>query len=177
MALERIVFSGFGGQGLMFIGKLFARIMANKVDNITFFPSYGSEVRGGTANCQVIMSSEEISSPIVERADSLILMNQPSVDRFMPVLTEGGVAFVNSSLSEVPIDSRVIAMPATEMGLEAGDEKSANVVIFGAFIRKKEFFELEKAKEYSGAISAVKGKRAEEINIKALQSGWDFIGE
>ena len=175
MSLERVIFSGSGGQGLMFVGKLFARVMVDRVDNVTFFPSYGSEVRGGTANCQVIMSSEEIASPIVEHPDSLVLMNQPSVDRFMPALTEDGIAFVNSSLADIPDDSRIIAMPASEMGLEAGDERSANIVMFGSFLRKKGLLPLEEAKEHVAAATLARmGKRAVEINLKALQAGWDF---
>ena len=174
MSLERIIFSGSGGQGLMFIGKLFARVMMRKVADITFFPSYGSEVRGGTANCQVIMSSEEISSPIVEHADSMILMNQPSVDRFIPALTENGIAFVNTSLAEVPKDNRIISIPASEMAMSIGNVRSANVVMFGAFLRKKAFLDLAEAMRHIGEISATKSKEIEEININALQAGWGF---
>lgn len=175
MALERVIFSGSGGQGLMFVGKLFAQTMVDKVENITFFPSYGSEVRGGTANCQVIMSSEEIASPIIEHADSLILMNQPSTDRFIPILTTSGVAIINSSLSDVPDDPRVMALPASEMGLAAGSERSANIVMFGAFLRRKGLLALDEAKKYIAAASLERmGKKAEEINLKALQTGWDF---
>ena len=176
MSLERVIFSGSGGQGLMFVGKLFARVMVDRVDNVTFFPSYGSEVRGGTANCQVIMSSEEIASPIVEHPDSLVLMNQPSVDRFMPALTENGIAFVNTSLAEISDDPRVVGMPASEMGLAAGDERSANIVMFGSFLRKKGLLPLEEAKEHVAAATLARmGKRAVEINLQALQSGWDFV--
>ncbi len=173
--IERIVFSGSGGQGLMFVGKLFANIMVDKVDNITFFPSYGSEVRGGTAHCQVIMSSEEIASPIIEHADSLIMMNQPSTDRFMPVLTEDGVAIINSSLVAPLDDKRVIYIPASDMGLEAGDERSANIVMFGAFLRYKKFLTLEEAKEHVLKTSVARmGQKGADINLKAFQAGWDF---
>ena len=174
MSLERIIFSGSGGQGLMFIGKLFANVMMEKVANITFFPSYGSEVRGGTANCQVIMSSEEISAPIVEHADSMILMNQPSVDRFIPALTEDGIAFVNTSLAEVPKDNRIISIPASEMAMSFGDVRSANVVMFGAFLRNKGFLGLTEAQKHINELSATKGGSFEKINSAALQAGWDF---
>lgn len=176
MELERVIFSGYGGQGLMFLGKLFAKIMVGKSDYITFFPSYGSEVRGGTANCQVILSPEEIASPIIEHVDSLILMNQLSLDRFMPMLEKDGVAFVNSSLVEPVEDSRIIAFPASEMGLDAGDGKSANIVMFGAYLRKKGFIGLEEAKEHIADATLVRmGQRAVETNLRALQAGWDSV--
>ena len=174
--LERIIFSGAGGQGLMFIGKVFAKVMVNKVDNITFFPSYGSEVRGGTANCQIILSSDEIASPIIERADTLVLMNHPSIERFMHILEDDGIVFVNSSLADVPNDKRAIGLPATDIAIQAGDIKSANVAILGAFLRKKGFLTLEESLQYIGDVSAVKGEKATEVNLKALQAGWDSIG-
>lgn len=159
----------------MFIGKLLAKVMLDKVDNITFFPSYGSEVRGGTANCQVIMSSEEIASPIVERADSMILMNQPSTDRFMSALTEDGIAFINSTLVTPLDDKRVVYLPASDMGLEAGDARSANIVMFGAFLRRKGLLTLDEAKEHIAAATLARmGEKAIAVNLRALQAGWDF---
>ena len=82
--LERVIMAGFGGQGMMFIGKLLAQAGMEDGRNVTYFPAYGAEVRGGTANCHVVMSSEEISSPVVETADTLIIMNQPSFAKFAP---------------------------------------------------------------------------------------------
>ncbi len=173
--LERIIFYGAGGQGLMFIGKVFARVMVDKVEHITFFPSYGSEVRGGTANCQIILSSEEIASPIIERADTLVLMNQPSIERFMHILEDDGIVFVNSSLADVPDDKRVVSLPATDIAIQAGDIKAANVAILGAFLRKKGFLSLEDALQYIGDVSAIKGEKAVAVNRQALQAGWDSI--
>ena len=91
--LERVIFAGFGGQGVLTIGKMVAELGMDAFPQVTYFPSYGTEVRGGTANCQVILSSREIASPIVDTADSLILMNQPSLEKFFPLLKRGGIAF------------------------------------------------------------------------------------
>ena len=94
----RIIFSGSGGQGLMFIGKLLAGLAMDEYRHVTFLPSYGAEVRGGTSNCQVVLADQAIATPRVISADVLVLMNQPSVDRFMPSLASGGRAFVNWSV-------------------------------------------------------------------------------
>jgi 2-oxoglutarate ferredoxin oxidoreductase subunit gamma len=121
------------------------------------------------------MSSEEISSPIIESANSMILMNQPSVERFLPALTDDGVAFINSSLAEVPENPGIISIPASDMALSFGDVKSANVVIFGAFLHKKGFWDIEEAEQHIGELSATKSRKFEEINMNALRAGWEFV--
>jgi 2-oxoglutarate ferredoxin oxidoreductase subunit gamma len=171
--LERVIFSGSGGQGLMFIGKMFARMMMDKVEHLTFFPSYGSEVRGGTAHCQVVLSSRDIASPIVEEADALLLMNQPSVDRFLPVMAPGGLAIVNETLAHVPAGNDAVMVDATTLGQEAGNIRSANVALFGAFLSRKGLMGFDEAKDAIVRMSAAKGKRFEEINVRAFRAGWD----
>ena len=176
--LERVIFSGSGGQGLMFIGKMFAGMMMDKVKHLTFFPSYGSEVRGGTAHCQVVLSSIEIASPIVEEADTLLLMNQPSVDRFLPVMASGGLAIINETLAHVPEgDQTVVMVPATNLGQAAGNIRSANVALFGAFLARKAFLPFDDARDALVRMSAAKGKRFEEINVRAFRAGWDAAGQ
>lgn len=175
MNQERAIFSGSGGQGLMFIGKLFANMALSKYTHLTFFPSYGAEVRGGTSNCQVILSEEEIPSPIVETADGLILMNQPSTDRFTPFLEKGGSAFINASMSSVPEQDNVKGIPATEIAHTIGDVRSANVVLFGAYLKEKGFFDFDFAASHVSEAAAKKSKKAEKINRKALKKGWEYF--
>ena len=175
MKRERAIFSGFGGQGLMFIGKLFAGMSLDKFEHVTFFPSYGAEVRGGTSNCQVILSSEEIASPIVEHADGLILMNQPSIDRFLPVLEKNGNAFINTSLTEVPKGENIRGIPATDVAHDIGNIRAANVVLFGAYLRCNGIFSYEEAAAAVSRAGAAKGKESEALNRKAFSRGWKYF--
>lgn len=131
---ERVIMAGFGGQGLMLLGKLLAQVAMAEGRNVTFFPSYGTEVRGGTANCHVVVSDGEIFSPVVEDADSLIIMNQASCERFRASLAEGGVMFYNSSMVQPAGLSGVsLAIPATEIAAELGNTKVGNMVMMGAY--------------------------------------------
>jgi len=173
---EKVIFSGAGGQGLMFIGKLFAQLVVEKFPHITFIPSYGAEVRGGTSNCRVTLSSEEIASPIVEKADSLIVMNQPSADRFLSLLAEGGTLFINSSLVEAPGGVDTVSIPATEWAQELGDIRCSNVIMLGAYLRRKNYFAYEEVEREIVKISSRKGAAAEKMNAAALKKGWSAAG-
>ena len=171
--LERVIFSGSGGQGLMFIGKLLANMMLDKSPNITFFPSYGAEVRGGTSNCQVILSSDEIASPVVSKADTLVLMNQPSVERFISSIDENGTAFINSSMADVDSNgTNIVAIEASDIAHEIGSVRSANVVLFGAYLGKADLIGYDEALAFVAETSATKGKKAEELNSIAFEKGW-----
>lgn len=175
MAIERIIFSGSGGQGLLFIGKLLAGMLLDRFPYLTFFPSYGAEVRGGTSHCQVIYSSEEIASPVAEEADSLVLMNQPSVDRFLSHLAPNGIVIINSSLADAPREDNIIALPATDIAVESGDIRTANVVMFGAYLRQRALFSFDEASESIRAASSAKAPRFTSINIDALTRGWQYM--
>jgi len=174
---ERVIFSGAGGQGLMLIGRLFASLAVGKFLHITFIPSYGAEVRGGTSNCQIILADEEIASPIVEEADSIIVMNQPSAERFLPMLAKGGTAFVNLSMVNIPTNiPNVVAVPATQWGMELGDIRAANMVMLGTYLGKKGFFSRDEMIQVIEHVSAGKGgEKAAEINKQAFLRGWDHI--
>ena len=175
MPHERIIFSGAGGQGLMFIGKLFARTALDIFPHITFIPSYGAEMRGGTSNCRIILSHEEIASPIVEQADSILAMNQPSVDRFLPMLAPGGTAVLNSSMAVAPENMNAVEVPATEWAQEAGDIRAANVIMLGAYVRVKSFFDLDKILGEIVSASSEKGKKAVNTNKSAFLKGWNSL--
>ncbi|MBV7275486.1 2-oxoacid:acceptor oxidoreductase family protein [Clostridium sp. PL3] len=130
--------AGFGGQGVMTLGKFLASATCDSTDkNVTFFPSYGAEQRGGTANCFVVISDEMIGAPLGDVMDDLIVMNEPSLDRFIGTLKEEGTLFINSSIVKKEIarkDIKVISAPVTELALEMGNAKVLNVIMLGVYV-------------------------------------------
>ncbi len=137
--MERnLMVAGFGGQGVMTMGKLLSQATCDSTDlNVTFFPSYGAAMRGGTANCYVVISDEEIGAPVSNSVDDLIVMNGPSLHKFLPNLKPGGTLFINSSIVKDPIDRddiKVISVPVTEMALEMGNPRILNIIMLGAYI-------------------------------------------
>ncbi|MFH1477341.1 MAG: 2-oxoacid:acceptor oxidoreductase family protein [Verrucomicrobiota bacterium] len=168
---ERVLIAGSGGQGVIALGKLLARLAVETIQHVTFFPAYGAEVRGGTSNCQVIISANEIAAPIAERFDSILVMNQPSADRFMPALDKNGVAVVNQSLCKVHMDARHVLVPATEIADRLGGTKAANFVMLGAWLKRKPLIpvgaiENAMASHFPGASAALI-----DINIQAFRAG------
>lgn len=130
--------AGFGGQGVMTLGKFLASATCTSTDkNVTFFPSYGAEQRGGTANCFVVLSDDVIGAPLGDVMDHLIVMNQPSLDKFLSKLKPGGLLFINSSIVKSELcrdDVTVIKIPVTELALELGNVKVLNIIMLGAYI-------------------------------------------
>ncbi len=130
--------AGFGGQGVMTLGKFLADATCNSTDKkVTFFPSYGAEQRGGTANCFVVISDEEIGAPLGDVMDDLIVMNGPSLQKFLPTLKAGGTLFLNSSIVTEEIkrtDINIVRAPVTELALEAGNAKVLNVIMLGVYV-------------------------------------------
>lgn len=135
---QNIIMAGFGGQGVMLMGKLLSYAASDSTSlNVTFFPSYGAEQRGGTANCYVVLSDELVGSPMPGLADDLIVLNQPSLDKFAAQLRPGGTLFINSSIvKRVPSDPdiNVVSAPVTELSIEMGSEKVLNVIMLGVYI-------------------------------------------
>jgi len=172
------IIAGFGGQGVLFIGRALAFAGLARDVNVSFIPSYGPEMRGGTANCKVVVSDGEVGSPIVEEPDVLIAMNRPSLERFVDTVKPGGTVFVNSSLIENEVergDIKAYRVPFNELAREAGAERVANLAALGAYVASQDFFTLE---DMEGAVKEmVKGKRVElmEANLKALRAGYDFV--
>lgn len=135
--LERIVIAGFGGQGVLSLGQFIAYSAMYEGLEVTWLPSYGPEMRGGTANCSVVVGDQPIASPIIAVADTLIVMNKPSLDKFIDSVKPGGLVIVNSSLIKEKItrdDVRVLYVDANELALESGNAKTANIVVFGAYV-------------------------------------------
>ena len=130
--------AGFGGQGVMTLGKFLAESTCNSTDKqVTFFPSYGAEQRGGTANCFVVISDDEIGAPLGDEMDDLIVMNGPSLNKFIDTLKAGGTLYINSSIVKDEIkrdDIKVVEAPVTELALELGNAKVLNIIMLGVYI-------------------------------------------
>lgn len=135
---EKCVIAGFGGQGVMLMGQILAQAALLEDRYVSWLPSYGPEMRGGTANCMVVISEEEIPSPIIDHdATAVIVLNLPSLDKFTPHLMPGGRLFVNRSLIDAPSprdDVQVIDVPCNDIALRLGNAKMTNMVMLGAFV-------------------------------------------
>lgn len=130
--------AGFGGQGVMTLGKFLASAACDATDKqVTFFPSYGAEQRGGTANCFVVISDDSIGAPLGDVMDDLVVMNGPSLNKFLPTLKKGGNLFINSSIVSDKIDRddvKIIKAPVTELALKMGNAKVLNVIMLGVYV-------------------------------------------
>lgn len=143
---EEIIFAGFGGQGVLFAGQLLAYTALEEGKHVTWIPSYGPEMRGGTANCTVVIAAESVGSPVVTDPDAAVVMNQPSLEKFEPTVREGGVLIVNSSLIGLKAkrnDIRVVYVPANEIAVELGNDRVANMVALGALVEATEVVKLD----------------------------------
>ena len=137
--MERnLMVAGFGGQGVMTLGKFLAEATCRSTDkNVTFFPSYGAEQRGGTANCYVVISDDDIGAPLGDQMDDLIVMNDPSLSKFLYKLVPGGTLYINSSIVKSEItrtDIKVVKAPVTELALEMGSAKVLNIIMRGVYV-------------------------------------------
>jgi len=175
--LIKTIFAGFGGQGVLSMGLNLAQAAMLEGKNVTYLPSYGAEVRGGTANCTVAISDEEIASPVASSPDFVVAMNQPSLVRFQNQIQSGGLLFINSSLVEAEIsrgDIDIVEVPANSIAEELGSPRSANMVMLGAFTKKANLVSLSSVIE--GLRNALKNKqKLIAINKKALMAGYDLF--
>ncbi|MEA3453758.1 MAG: 2-oxoacid:acceptor oxidoreductase family protein [Candidatus Caldatribacteriota bacterium] len=178
--LEKVIIAGFGGQGVMLMGRLLAYAGMLEGKNVAWMPSYGPEMRGGTANCTVIISSEEIASPVVPDPMSIIAMNKPSLDKFEPTVQKDGLILVNSSLIEQKVnrdDVSVVKVPANDIANELGNTRVANMVALGAYIKKSGVLKMETIfKALEKALTGPKQKLLD-INKKALKQGVELVKE
>ena len=175
--LIKTVFAGFGGQGVLSMGLNLVQAAMLEGKNVTYLPSYGAEVRGGTANCTVAVSDEEIASPVASSPDFIIAMNQPSLVRFQNQIQSGGVLFINSSLIEAEVsrgDIEIIRVPANSIAEELGSPKSANMVMLGAFTKKSNLVSVTSVIEELKSTLKNKQKLIA-INKKALMAGYDLV--
>lgn len=172
-----IVISGFGGQGVLFAGQLLAYTALESDKHVTWFPSYGPEMRGGTAHCTVIVSDEEIGSPIVKNPQAVIVMNLPSLDKYEPLVKEGGVLVINSSLVDRVTereDVSVVEVPANEIAEQLGNQRLANLVMVGALLNKMPVLDLEAISKSIENHIPERHKALIELNKKALKTGFEL---
>lgn len=175
--LIKTVFAGFGGQGVLSMGLNLTQAAMTEGKNVTYLPSYGAEVRGGTANCTVAISDEEIASPVASAPEFVVAMNKPSVMRFQNQIQSGGVLIINSTLVDTEIsrgDIDVIKIPAGEIADNLGSPKSANMVMLGAFIKKSNLVSISTViEELKNTLK--KKEKLIAINEKALMAGYNLM--
>ncbi|HEX5589358.1 MAG TPA: 2-oxoacid:acceptor oxidoreductase family protein [Candidatus Limnocylindrales bacterium] len=169
------IFAGFGGQGILFAGTILARAAMTEGLEVLWIPSYGPEMRGGTASCTVIVADQPIGSPIVDRADAVVALNPPSLAKFEMAVAPGGLLVLNRSLIEaLPTrsDLEIVAVPCTNLARTAGDDKLVSVVGLGALLARRPLVPIAAAR---GALEAVLLKKRPEIlaaDLAALEAGY-----
>ena len=177
---EEVIIAGFGGQGIILAGKLLAQIAMRGGNEVTFIPSYGAEMRGGTANCSVIIASVPIACPFIDAPDSLVIMNNASFEKFTPRIKPDGLIIFNSSLvaedsaNNLVTDADILSIPADAIAIETGNVRIANMVMLGAYLRAKNLVSPDEA---ANALPNVLAKRYHSmlgINTEALRRGAQF---
>jgi 2-oxoglutarate ferredoxin oxidoreductase subunit gamma len=173
------IIAGFGGQGVLLMGNLLAYAAMEEKKNVTYMPVYGVEMRGGTANCTVVISDREIGSPIIHTPVSAVVMNLPSLDKFGPRVRKRGLLLVNSSLvPEKEIRVRgvsCLSVPTRELALEAGNERLANMVILGALVEKSGVVSMKALKKALYPGLDVRYHSMIPANQSAMDKGAEFV--
>lgn len=170
-----LMIAGSGGQGILLIGKLLAWAGMLEGMNVTWFPSYGAEMRGGTANCTVIISDETIGSPIVQNPGAFIIMNAASFERFEKKVKPGGIIILNSSLVRIDVkreDLEIFKIPANEIAEKVGDVRVSNMVMVGALINKTGAISLKAVKEAMKNVIPASKTTLLTLNERALEAGY-----
>ncbi len=168
---ERILIAGSGGQGVILVGKILATVSLRTVPHITFFPSYGAEVRGGVSHCQIILSSDEIASPVSTRLDTIMSMNQAGSDEFRSRLEPDGLLIINRSLCQVPKNGDILAPPASEIANDLGEARAANFVMLGVYAARRAHVRPDDAEAAIEKTFGHKNRTACDVNLRAFQAG------
>lgn len=174
---ERIIIAGFGGQGIMLAGKILIRTGLLMGRSVTYIPSYGAEVRGGTAHCHVIISENEIASPVIARPDSCLVMNSPSLAKFQERVRENGHIFINSSMVKEAISRKdlvTVRIEANDVAEGLGSIKAANMVMLGAYLKYSGLLRLPPFRSALKAVIPPRHRDLLDINLKAIQSGYEL---
>ena len=178
MSTTQYLFAGFGGQGILFSGKFLAYKGLMDGANVSWLPSYGPEMRGGTASCSVIVSDTPVGSPIVSRPDVLIAMNLPSLDKYEETVVPGGTIYVDSTLIERKVqrtDVKVVYIPATKLASDNGTPTLANMIFMGKVLSEEGQFENEEA-VMAALKKVISAKRADmlEVNMNVMRLGHEY---
>ncbi|MBA4373534.1 MAG: 2-oxoacid:ferredoxin oxidoreductase subunit gamma [Thermodesulfovibrio sp.] len=174
----KIIIAGSGGQGILFLGKSLAFASMFEGKEVTWFPSYGAEMRGGTANCTVVVADEMIGSPVVLTPDILVIMNTISLDKFLPKLARKGYLFYDSSLIPPPRvkhDIRVVPVPATEIASSVATTKSANMVMLGAIIARTKILDPQSLMKVFDTGAGSSPEALSNVNLRTIQEGIRYI--
>lgn len=177
---EEVIISGFGGQGALFAGQLLTYTGMDEGWRVTWIPSYGPEMRGGTANCTVILSDDDIGSPIIRQPTICVVMNPPSMDKYEPLVKPGGLLIANSTLIRTRSersDIDAVYVPANDIAAEVGNAKMANVVLLGALLGTREILPIESLKRTLDEHIPQHRKSIIEPNKKALDRGVAYVRE
>lgn len=173
---QRMKIAGIGGQGVMVTGKILGYAASDHDKFASFLPQYGTQMRGGTASCTLIIADEEIGSPIVSKADLLMIFQQSALDKYIDQLREGGLLFINSNTCEPPErkDIDVVAIPIDELAREMGSKQVANIIMLGAYVSKTKIFTVE---EITHTLEHVFENKPQvwDINKKAILKGASLI--
>ena len=175
-----IMIAGFGGQGVLFAGQLLAYAALDEGLEVTWIPSYGPEMRGGTANCTVIIADEEIGSPLVRRPQAVVAMNLPSLDKYEPMLKSDGVLVVNSSIVNREItreDIRPVLIPGNEIAEELGDRRMTNMVLLGGLLANLPVLPLAALERALKGHLPARHQRLLPTNIEAIRRGSEYIAQ
>ena len=170
---NEVQFAGFGGQGIMLMGQIMAQTAMQQGYEVVWIPSYGPEMRGGTAYCTVVISDRPIGSPIIRNPKHLVAMNRPSLEKFAPSVKSGGTIFINSSIISIDAgrdDVDVVKVPIIEIAKELGNVRTANIIALAAFVSRSQVVDFERLRESVKAKFANKEKLIP-INMKALEEG------
>lgn len=171
---NEILIAGFGGQGVLFAGQLLAYAAMDEGKQVTWIPSYGPEMRGGTANCTVIISDEEIGSPLVSHPKAVIAMNRPSLDKYEPMVKPGGVLVVNTSMVDrktTRTDIKVVEVDANALAEKLGDKRMSNMVLLGALLGQLEVLPVKAIESALQAHLPERHHRLLPQNYEALHEG------
>ena len=171
-----VIMAGFGGQGILLIGKMLAYAGMHQGKEVSWLPSYGPEMRGGTCNCTVVISDRPVGSPVIQSPRAVLAMNLPSLEKFESSVKPGGLLIVNSSLiNREPgrKDIRVLKVPANDIAVELGNPKGANMVALGAYLGATQAVNLEEMESLIRETFASKPKVVE-ANVIALKRGYEF---
>jgi 2-oxoglutarate ferredoxin oxidoreductase subunit gamma len=175
-----IIISGFGGQGVLFAGQLMAYAGMDENLEVTWFPSYGPEMRGGTANCTIILSTEEIGSPMVRLPTVVIAMNLPSLEKYESQVKPGGLLIVNSSIIDEEVqrkDIRVVRVPGNEIAERNGDQRMTNMVMLGALIANQPVMPLEALEKALKEHLPIRHHRLLPSNYQSLREGAKYLAQ
>jgi 2-oxoglutarate ferredoxin oxidoreductase subunit gamma len=175
-----LIISGFGGQGVLFAGQLLSYAAMDSGREVTWIPSYGPEMRGGTANCTVVIADDEIGSPFVHNPQAVIAMNLPSLDKYEAVVKPGGVLVINSSMVNRPsvrTDVRVVEIPGNDIAEELGDQRMTNMVLLGGLLANLPVMDLAVIEKSLKEHLPARHQKLLPLNFKALRRGAEYLAK